>query len=199
MNRREIASHVIDFPLSHDSRVAIELALLQLEVLTKDLLSVLFYFFVSSRCCQFLWRRARLSVFRDSRRDLGTVEGQGPLFLPTCIELTSVDLYSAFVPSEKNPLVDILLSRTISGESPSKPATKSPHRHRSRSISPSKAKRNNKASLGKPQESSLKVKNTRSNTNAEAEEGLLSGNAVAGVLSLLVLGVLGRSLCRSLD
>ncbi|KAJ8592363.1 hypothetical protein M405DRAFT_879976 [Rhizopogon salebrosus TDB-379] len=86
------------------------------------------------------------------------------------------DRGGAFVPSEKNPLIDILLSRTISGESPSKLVTKSPYRHRNRSISPSKAKRDKKAS--KPQESLLK--SLCSNTNADAQAGLLSGNAVAG-------------------
>lgn len=85
-----------------------------------------------------------------------------------------MNLYSAFVPSEKNPLIDILLSRSISGESPSKLATRS----RSRSISPSKAKRHKKTS--KPLESPLKVKDIRSNSNTEAQEGLLNRNAVAG-------------------
>ncbi|OJA20550.1 hypothetical protein AZE42_07070 [Rhizopogon vesiculosus] len=108
-------------------------------------------------------------------RDRG---GSGSLLTYTVIELTPVDPYSAFVPSEKNPLVDILLSRTISGESPSKLATKSPYRHRSRSISPSKANHNKK--VNKPQESPPKVKNLRSNTNIEAQAGSPSGNAVAG-------------------
>ncbi|KAJ8580756.1 hypothetical protein M405DRAFT_833773, partial [Rhizopogon salebrosus TDB-379] len=58
-----------------------------------------------------------------------------------------VRVASTFVPSEKTPLMDILLSRTIFGESPSKLATTSYH---SRSTSPSKAKRDKKAS--KPRE-----------------------------------------------
>lgn len=149
-----------------------------------------------SRCYRLLWRRARLSVFRGNRHDSGTVEGQDRLSLPTSVELTPANLYSAFVPSEKNPLIDILLSRTISGESPSKLVTKSPYRHRSRSISPLKAKRDKRAS--KPQESPLK--SLRSNANADAQASLLSGNAVAGACHpRLALGVLGRTLCRSLD
>ncbi|OAX37720.1 hypothetical protein K503DRAFT_771212 [Rhizopogon vinicolor AM-OR11-026] len=88
------------------------------------------------------------------------------------------DRGGAFIPSEKNPLVDILLSRTISGESPSKLATKPPYRHRSRSISPSKANRNKKAN--KPQESLLNAKDLRSNANIETQAGLLSENVVAG-------------------
>jgi hypothetical protein len=58
--------------------------------------------------------RTRLNVFRGNRHDLGTVEGQDRLSLPTSVELTPVNLHSAFVPSEKNLLIDILLSRTIS-------------------------------------------------------------------------------------
>ncbi|KAG1732685.1 uncharacterized protein EDB91DRAFT_1302096 [Suillus paluster] len=88
------------------------------------------------------------------------------------------DRGGAFVPSEKNTLKDILLARTVSGESPSKAATKSPHRHRSPSVSPSKAKRNKTTT--KPKGSPAKVKVSRSNTKTQAPAGLVSGNAAAG-------------------
>lgn len=88
------------------------------------------------------------------------------------------DRGGAFVPSEKNALKDILLARTVSGESPSKVATRSPYRHRSSSASPSKAKRNKAAS--KAQGSPIKVRASRLKTNIEAPAGLLSGNAAAG-------------------
>ncbi|KAG2131655.1 hypothetical protein DEU56DRAFT_453713 [Suillus clintonianus] len=88
------------------------------------------------------------------------------------------DRGGAFIPSENNPLKDILLARTVSGESPSKAATKSPYRHRSLSVSPSKAKRNKVAS--KAQGSPAKVKVSRSKTNTEAPAGFVSGNAAAG-------------------
>ncbi|KAG1733714.1 hypothetical protein EDB19DRAFT_1911431 [Suillus lakei] len=74
------------------------------------------------------------------------------------------DRGGAFVPSEGNALKDILLARTVSGESPSKVAAKSSYRHRSLSVSPSKAKRNKTAST-------------------EATAGLVSGNAAAGKIS----------------
>ncbi|KAG1807158.1 uncharacterized protein BJ212DRAFT_1388268 [Suillus subaureus] len=88
------------------------------------------------------------------------------------------DRGGAFVPSEKNALKDILLARTVSGESPSKVATKSPYRHRSHSTSPSKAKRNKTTS--KAQESHIKDRVSRLKTNTEEPAGLVSGNAVAG-------------------
>ncbi|KAJ8592355.1 hypothetical protein M405DRAFT_931550 [Rhizopogon salebrosus TDB-379] len=67
---------------------------------------------------------------------------------PSSTSSERVRVTSTFVPSEKTPLIDILLSRAIFGESPSKLATTSYH---SRNTSPSKAKRDKKAS--KPQES----------------------------------------------
>ncbi|KAG2117186.1 uncharacterized protein F5147DRAFT_811524 [Suillus discolor] len=88
------------------------------------------------------------------------------------------DRGGAFVPSEKNVLKDILLARTVSGESPSKVATKSPYRHRSRSTSPSKAKRNKTAS--KARGSPINDKVSRSKANTEAPAGLVSRNAAAG-------------------
>lgn len=88
------------------------------------------------------------------------------------------DRGGAFVPSEKNALKDILLARAISGESPSKVATKSPYRHRSRSASPPKAKRNKTAS--KAQGILIKDKVSRFKTNTDAPAGLASGNAAAG-------------------
>lgn len=88
------------------------------------------------------------------------------------------DRGGAFVPSEKNILKDILLARTVSGESPSKVTTKSPHRHRSHSTSPSKAKRNK--TVSKVQRSPVKDKVSRLKNKTEAPEGLVSGNAVAG-------------------
>ncbi|KAG1866083.1 hypothetical protein F4604DRAFT_1780703 [Suillus subluteus] len=88
------------------------------------------------------------------------------------------DRGGAFVPSEKNALKDILLARTVSGESPSKVATRSPYRHRSRSASPSKAKRNKAASKAKG--SPIKGRASRLKTNTEAPAGLFSGNAAAG-------------------
>lgn len=88
------------------------------------------------------------------------------------------DRGGAFVPSEKNVLKDILLARTVSGESPSKVATKSPYRHRSHSTSPSKAKRNK--TVSKVQRSPIKDKVSRLKTKTEAPEGLVSGNAAAG-------------------
>jgi hypothetical protein len=83
-----------------------------------------------------------------------------------------VRVTSTFVPSEKTPLIDILLSRTIFGGSPSKLATTSYH---SRSTSPSKVKRDNKAS--KPQESPLNQESTLKHKHRGAG-GLLNGNAV---------------------
>lgn len=88
------------------------------------------------------------------------------------------DRGGAFVPSEKNVLKDILLARTVSGESPSKVAMKSPYRHRSRSTSPSKAKRKKTAS--KAQGSPINDKVSRSKVNTEAPAGLVSRNAAAG-------------------
>ncbi|KAG2078378.1 hypothetical protein BDR04DRAFT_1138046 [Suillus decipiens] len=88
------------------------------------------------------------------------------------------DRGGAFVPSEKNILKDILLARTVSGESPSKVTTKSPYRHRSHSTSPSKAKRNK--TVSKVQRSPVKDKVSRLKNKTEAPEGLVSGNAVAG-------------------
>jgi hypothetical protein len=106
------------------------------------------------------------------------VEGQHPYLLPACIELTPIALYSAFVPSEKNALKDILLARTVSGESPSKIATKSPHRHRSRSASPSKIKRNKTAT--KAQGGPIKGKGSRLKLDTTAPTGSVSGNAATG-------------------
>jgi hypothetical protein len=96
----------------------------------------------------------------------------------TYIELTLIALFSAFVPSEKNALKDILLARTVSGESPSKVVTKSPYRHRSRSASPSKAKRNKATSKAK--RSPIKDRLSCFKPNTEAPVGLVSGNAAAG-------------------
>jgi hypothetical protein len=88
------------------------------------------------------------------------------------------DRGGAFVPSEKNALKDILLARTVSGESPSKVVTKSPYRHRSRSASPSKAKRNKATSKAK--RSPIKDRISCFKPNTEAPVGLVSGNAAAG-------------------
>lgn len=88
------------------------------------------------------------------------------------------DRGGAFVPSEKNALKDILLARTVSGESPSKVATKSPHRHQSRSASPSKTKRNKTAT--RAQGSPIKGKGSRFKTDTKAPTGSVSGNAAAG-------------------
>ncbi|KAG1753040.1 hypothetical protein EDD22DRAFT_914323 [Suillus occidentalis] len=77
-----------------------------------------------------------------------------------------------------NALKDILLARTVSGESPSKVATKSPHRHRSRSVSPSKIKRNKTAT--RAQGSPIKGKGSRLKTDTKAPTGSFSGNAAAG-------------------
>lgn len=89
------------------------------------------------------------------------------------------DRGGAFVPSEKNALKDILLARTVSGESPSKVATKSPHRHRSRSASPSKARRNKTAT--KAQRSPIKDKISCLKTDTGAPAYLVSGNAASSV------------------
>ncbi|KAG2151115.1 uncharacterized protein EDB93DRAFT_322106 [Suillus bovinus] len=86
------------------------------------------------------------------------------------------DRGGAFVPSEKNVLKDILLARTVSGESPSKVATKSPYRHQSRSTS--KAKRNKTTS--KAQGSPTNDKVSRSKANTKAPAGFISENAAAG-------------------
>ncbi|KAG1791116.1 uncharacterized protein HD556DRAFT_1387710 [Suillus plorans] len=73
------------------------------------------------------------------------------------------DRGGAFVPSEKNVLKDILLARTVSGESPLKVAMKS-----------------RKKTASKAQGSPINDKVSRSKVNTEAPAGLVSRNAAAG-------------------
>lgn len=66
-------------------------------------------------------RKAKLSVSSANKPGFVIVVGLYPLrlFAVSCTDMQS-QLGRAFVPSNSNPLIDILLARTVSGESPSK-------------------------------------------------------------------------------
>ena len=67
-------------------------------------------------------RRARLSVNRGFSLGFAIVEGKHlstPISYPVHLRMWN----RIFVPLEKNTLVDLLLARSVTGESPNKPAT----------------------------------------------------------------------------
>jgi len=153
---------VIDFSLSHDfsfdSRLSIS--------------SFIFHSFVSFRMLPVSVEQSKAQRIQRQQarfRDRGGSGSPSPLHLQWN---SPGEFYSAFVPSEKNPLMDILLSRTISGESPSKMSTRS----RSHSVSPSKARRDTKAS----QSHESPFRSRRSNVNTEAQAELLKETTMEG-------------------
>ena len=69
-------------------------------------------------------RRARLSVNRGSSLGFAIAEGEHlstPISYPVHLRMGN----RIFVPPEKNTLVDLLLARSVTGESPNKVATSS--------------------------------------------------------------------------
>ena len=64
-----------------------------------------------------------------------------------------------FVPSEKNTLVDLLLARSVTGESPNKVATSSIPKEKQPPSSPVRAGHDNKSTAKKPSKRKAKVEN----------------------------------------
>ena len=106
-------------------------------------------------------RRARLSVNRGSSLGFAIVEGEH-LSTPTSYPVHLRMGNRIFVPPEKNTLVDLLLARSVTGESPNKSATSSiPTKERQPPSSPVHA-------IKKPSKRKAKTENKVENREDDA-------------------------------
>ena len=106
-------------------------------------------------------RRARLNVNRGSSPGFAIVEGEH-LSTPTSYPVHLRMGNRIFVPPEKNTLVDLLLARSVTGESPNKSATSSiPTKERQPPSSPVHA-------IKKPSKRKAKTENKVENREDDA-------------------------------